>query len=129
MLHVHFDRAFVSTIFGSWVSLRMSRSRGVNDSVRRRAITFGSPWALFFALARRQQAVHARHIQIEQDQIGIEGFGKLNALFAVAGFANHGDIGRHADQLFHASTQHRMVVDQQDGCRFLISHGFLLEQL
>ena len=29
----------------------------------------------------------------------------------------------HADQLFYASTQHRMVVDQQDGCRFLISHG------
>lgn len=83
----------------------------------------------FPQLVEGLQAVHPGHVQIEQDQIGIEGLGELNALFPVAGFANHGNIGCHADQLFYASTQHRMVVDQQDGCRFLISHGFLLEKL
>lgn len=90
---------------------------------------YASGERFFPQLVERFQTVHARHVEIEQDQIGIKRFGKLNALFAIAGFANDGDIGCHADQLFNASTQHRMVVDQQDGCRFLISHGFLLEQL
>jgi len=59
----------------------------------------------------RFQAVHTGHIQVKQDQIRIERFGQFNALFAVTGFAHDGDIRGHADKLFYAGAQHRMVVD------------------
>ena len=75
---------------------------------------------------QRFQAIHARHIEVEQDQVRIQRFRQLDTLRAIAGLANHLDVRRHADQLFHAGAQHRMVVNEKDGCPFLLTHGGLL---
>lgn len=77
-------------------------------------------------LIQRLQTVHARHIEVQQDQVRIQRLGQLNTLRAIAGLANHLDVRRHADQLFHAGAQHRMVVNEKDSCPFLLTHEGLL---
>ena len=81
---------------------------------------------LFTQLVEGFQTVHAGHVEIKQDQIGIKRFSQLDTLFTIAGFTDNGDILRHADKLFYTGSQHRMIVDQQDGSRFQITHGYLL---
>ncbi|MNI30140.1 hypothetical protein D3C73_839700 [compost metagenome] len=61
---------------------------------------------------QRLQAIDARHVQIEQDQIRIMLFGQCDTLFAVAGFSDHLQAGVHADELFYAIAQHRVVINQ-----------------
>ena len=61
---------------------------------------------------QRFQPVDARHIQIEQDQVRIVLLGQRNTLFTVAGLGNHLQARVHADKLFYAVAQHRVVVNQ-----------------
>jgi len=61
---------------------------------------------------QRFQPVDAGHVQVEQDQIRIVLLRQRDPLFTVAGFGNDLQTSVHANQLFYAVAQHRVVVDQ-----------------
>ena len=59
-------------------------------------------------------AVHALHVEVDQDQVGLELLRQRNAAEPVAGFADqfHFIIGAH--QLGNALAEQRVIVNQQD---------------
>ena len=62
----------------------------------------------------RLDAAHARHVQVEQDQVRVELLRHRHALLAVGGLAHHVQVRGQGDQLGDALAEQGVVVDDQD---------------
>ncbi|MNO74268.1 hypothetical protein D3C76_652620 [compost metagenome] len=73
--------------------------------------------AVLAQCAQGVEAVHALHVEVEQDHVRVEFGAQLQRFFATAGFADHAQVVFQFEQLDHALAHHRVVVDQQDAGR------------
>ncbi|MNF42365.1 hypothetical protein D3C84_234120 [compost metagenome] len=60
------------------------------------------------------QAVHLRHVVVQQDQLGLQLAEQIQGLLAMSGFADDLQVCFEFEQLAHAAAHHRVVVDEQD---------------
>ncbi len=65
-------------------------------------------------LAQRFQAIHPRHVDVQQDGVGLDAFHQLQTFDAIAGRRDHFDIGRGVERLADNATDDQRVADQQN---------------
>ncbi|MCY1182184.1 hypothetical protein D9M73_227320 [compost metagenome] len=65
-------------------------------------------------MAQGFDAIHLRHVVVQQHQIRLQRFDHRQGFFAVVGLANNLEVVFQFEHLADAATHHRMVVDQQD---------------
>ncbi|MCY1465883.1 hypothetical protein D3C76_1349600 [compost metagenome] len=63
-------------------------------------------------MAQGFDAVHLRHVVIEQDQVRLQCRDQGQGFFAVAGFADDFEVVFQFEHLANAAAHHRVVVDQ-----------------
>ncbi len=68
-------------------------------------------------VARRLEAVHARHDHVHEHDVGTQGLDLLEGLTSVAGLADDDDLALVGEQRAHALAKDRVVVNQQDADR------------
>ena len=78
--------------------------------------------------AQGVQAVHALHVQVQQDHVRVQLGGQAQGFLAAAGLADHAEVVFQFEQLGDALAHHRMVVHQQQANRFVgggwhVRHG------
>ncbi len=64
--------------------------------------------------AQGLDAVHAGHLDVHQDDVGLELLGAGHALGAVAGLADHLDVVLDLQEGAQAAADHLVVVDEED---------------
>ena len=70
-------------------------------------------------------AMHHRHVQIQQDHIGVQLLGQLDPFQAIAGFAHDLEIGLALQQRLEAAAEQGVIIYQQDADRAgsgIVSH-------
>jgi hypothetical protein len=67
--------------------------------------------------ARRLDAVHARHADVHEHDVGVEALGERDRLVAVAGLGDHGDPARRLEHGLEARAHERLVVGDEDAER------------
>jgi hypothetical protein len=66
--------------------------------------------------------VELRHVQIHDDEVWAGGEHYVDRLESVLGFSDHFEAGHRSQQAVHALAYDRVVVSDDDRCRFL-RHG------
>ena len=61
------------------------------------------------------EAVDLRHLDVEEDHVGLQRVERREHLAAVAAFADDGEVGKRGEQLPHAAARRRLVVGDEDG--------------
>jgi hypothetical protein len=59
------------------------------------------------------EAVHPRHLDVQEDEVGLVPADQVQRLAAVAGFGHDIDIVHVLETQFEAATRQRLVVDDQ----------------
>ena len=88
------------------------------------------PGALAFELARDLQTVHARQIDVQQNDIGAQHAGACQRAFAVIAGSDDSEIVFHFQRFLESVAEHGMVVDDEDAGwagfarKIAVSHAF-----
>jgi len=72
--------------------------------------------------ADRGDAVHVRHQEIHQDDVGLEATGHRHALAAVGGLADNLDVVLEVEEDAQAHPDDRVVVDDEDADPGVLPH-------
>ena len=59
-------------------------------------------------------AIETRHLQVHQDNIGLEDGGFIHGLLPIAGLADDLHIGLGAEHHHQTGTYHRMIIDDEN---------------
>ena len=74
----------------------------------------------------RGDAVHAGHVEVDDDGVGLEPAGELDCLLAVVRDTDHGQLGLALDQLLQRGRVALVVIRQQNANRTIVFQSKLL---